>query len=516
MLNNWNSHKKNNTFAGKKTYCTIMWDYIRENMFQIFMIIHFMTVFIISAIMIHNHTKRDPLRTMMWIIVLYFLPVVGLILYVFFGQNYRKTKIFNRKNLKDMKYLDRLTRQQILMLHKNEIFEIYRDYPEKAGFKNIMTLLLNNSKALITEYNTIETYHTGKETFDAIKKALLSAKNHIHMEFYIIEDDVIGNEIKDILVQKAKEGVDVRVIYDDVGSWSLSGKFIGEIRKVNGRIHPFMKVRFPFFSSKLNYRNHRKILIVDGKVAFMGGINIADRYITGGRFGYWADTHIKLEGESVHSLQAIFLVDWYFVSKEILLRKRKKYFPDHPVSNRILVQVATSGPDSDWAGIMQAYFAIINGAKHHIYISTPYFTPNESVLTAIKTASLSGIDVRLMLPHKSDSHLVFWSTLSYLSELMDAGVKIYLYTKGFNHSKYITADGHLSAVGSANIDMRSFEHNFEVISIIYDENVTRQLEKSFQIDIQNNSKQVNREKWGNRPGYKTTIEGIARLLTPLL
>jgi cardiolipin synthase len=490
-----------------------MMDYVNNNMWLMFMTVHYVTVITVSAVMVRNHTKRDPIRTMMWVITLYFLPIAGLILYIFFGQNYRKNKIFSRKALKDMKYIDRLTRQQILMLRKSEIFE---DYPEKTGFKNIMTLLLNNSKAIITETNSIEMYHTGEETFKAIKEALLSAKDHIHMEFYIIEDDKIGNEIKEILIRKAKEGVNVRVIYDDVGSWSLSHKYIREIRRANGKIKPFMKVRFPFLSSKLNYRNHRKILVVDGKVAFMGGINIADRYITGGLFGYWADTHMKLEGESVQSLQAIFMVDWYFVSKEILLRKHKSYFPDYTVDEHILIQIVTSGPDSDWASIMQAYFSIINSAKHHIYITTPYFTPNEGVLTAIKTASLSGVDVRLMLPENNDSHLVYWCTLSYLGELMDAGVKVYLYNKGFNHSKFITADGHISAVGSANIDMRSFEHNFEVMAIIYDDQVTKQLEKSFQIDIQKNSKPVNPEKWENRPWYKHAEEGMARLLTPLL
>jgi cardiolipin synthase len=379
-----------------------------------------------------------------------------------------------------------------------------------------MTLLLNNSKAIITEYNSVEMYHTGEQTFEAIKKALLSAKDHIHMEFYIIEDDKIGNEIKDILIRKAREGVNVRVIYDDVGSWGLPKKYIREIRRANGKIEPFMKVRLPFLSSKLNYRNHRKILVVDGKVAFMGGINIADRYIDGGVFGYWSDTHMKIEGESVQSLQAIFMVDWYFVSKEILLRKHQIYVPDNTVNRQILIQIVTSGPDSDWASIMQTYFSVINSAKHHIYIATPYFTPNEGVLTAIKTASLSGVDVRLMLPEKNDSHLVYWSTLSYLSELMDAGVKVYLYNKGFTHSKFITADGHLSAVGSANLDMRSFEHNFEVMAIIYDEQITKELETSFQIDIQNNSKPVNPEKWENRPWYKNAEEGMARLLTPIL
>ena len=490
-----------------------MWNTINENLWQIALVANYLIAIVISVIMIRNHTKRDPLRTMMWTIVLFLLPVGGTGLYIFFGQNYRKTKIFNKKLFRDLKYIERLARRQVNLLQKKTIFD---NYPQHTGFKPIMTLLLNNSKALISEYNSITAYHTGGETFAAIKAALESAQNHIHMEFYIIEDDRLGNEIKDILVRKASEGVDVRVIYDDVGSWSLPRRYRRAIRRAGGKIHPFMKVRFPFLSSKLNYRNHRKILVVDGKLAFMGGINIADRYIDGGKFGYWADTHLKIEGEAIRSLQTIFLVDWYFVSGEILIRRHQKYFPELPVTGKTLVQVVASGPDSDWAGIMQAYFTIINSAEKHIYISTPYFMPNESILTAIKTASLSGVDVRLMLPERNDSRLVYWSTLSFLSDLMEAGVKVYLYSKGFNHSKFITADSRISAVGSANIDMRSFEHNFEVTSIIYDETFTRQLEKSFHIDIQNNSKPVHLDKWRKRPAYKTMVEGAARLLTPLL
>jgi cardiolipin synthase len=448
----------------------------------------------------------------MWIIVLIFLPSIGLVFYIFFGQNYRKVKIFNRKTLRDLKYIDRMIKQQLYMVRNDEIFEYY---PDKSKFKNIITLLLNNSKALLTEYNKINIYHDGKSTFNSIKKALLAANDSIHLEFYIIDNDNIGNEIKDILIRKAKEGVEVRVIYDDVGSWHLPKKYIKELKNAGIDIFPFMRVTFPSFTSKINYRNHRKIIVIDGKVGFMGGINIADRYIDGGTFGHWRDTHLRIEGEAVQMLQVIFLVDWYFVSKEILLRKRKKYFPGHFVDTRHLVQLATSGPDSDWASIMQAYFAAINNAKHHIYIITPYFTPNESILTAIKTASLSGIDVRLILPHKSESKLVYWSTLSYLTELMEAGVKVHLYRKGFNHAKAISIDGIFAAVGSANIDVRSFEHNFEITAIIYDEEITKKLERQFHADIRN-SIQINLKEWNKRPFYTTFKEGFARLFTPLL
>lgn len=487
-----------------------MWSFVVAHLFPILSATNFVLIFVICVVMIHN--KRDPIRTTMWIIVLIFIPIVGLIFYIFFGQNYRKTKIFNRKTLKDLKYIDRMIKQQLHMVRNDEVFEYY---PDKVKFKNIITLLLNNSKALLTEYNNIEVYNGGREAFEGIKKALLEATDSIHLEFYIINNDKIGNEIKDILLQKAQEGVEVRIIYDDVGSWSLSKKYINELKRAGVDIYPFMRVTFPILTSKINYRNHRKIIVVDGKIGFMGGINIADRYIDGGIFGHWRDTHLRIEGEAVQMLQSIFLVDWYFVSKEILLRRRKKYFPGHFVDTRHLVQIATSGPDSDWASIMQAYFAAINNAKRHIYINTPYFTPNESILTAIKTASLSGIDVRILLPEKSDSKLVYWSTLSYLTELMEAGVKVYLYRKGFNHAKVITIDGTFAAVGSANIDIRSFEHNFEVTAIIYDEEITRKIERQFHIDLRH-SNQINYKEWNKRPFYITFKEGFARLFTPLL
>lgn len=487
-----------------------MWSLFKTHLVPTLYAIYFVIAFVICVVMIHN--KRDPIRTTMWIIVLAFLPGIGLIFYIFFGQNYRKAKIFNRKALKDFKYIDRMIIQQLHMVRSNEVFEYY---PNKSKFKNIITLLLNNSKALLTEYNKIDVYHNGETTFDGIKKALNDAEDSIHLEFYIISDDVIGNQIKDILVQKARNGVTVRIIYDDVGSWSLPKKYKNELKDAGVHIYPFMRVTFPTFTSKINYRNHRKIIVVDGKVGFMGGINIADRYIDGGIFGYWRDTHLRIEGEAVQMLQIIFLVDWYFVSKEILLRQRKRYFPGHFVDSKHLLQIATSGPDSDWASIMQAYFAAINNAKHHIYINTPYFTPNESILTAIKTASLSGVDVRLLLPEKSDSRLVYWSTLSYLTELMEAGVKVYLYKKGFNHAKIITIDSEFVAVGSANIDVRSFEHNFEISAIMYDEGITKQIERQFHIDIQN-SRQINLKEWSKRPFYVTFKEGFARLFTPLL
>jgi cardiolipin synthase len=454
--------------------------------------------------------KLDPTKTISWSIVLVAFPFAGLIFYIFLGQNYRKEKIFNLKEMRDLRVIDQLSKQQITMFHKAGQYP-----PSVERSKNIITLLLNNSKAIFTEHNRVEIYSNGETTLAAMKAAMAQANDFIHLESYIIEDDKIGNEIKDLLIRKAREGVEVRVIYDDVGSWNLSKKYVRPLRQEGVEIAPFAKVHILHKSgTKVNYRNHRKILVVDGAVGFMGGINVADRYVTGGHFGAWRDTHLRIEGDAVNFLQAIFLTDWYFVTKK-LLGQRKRYYPPGKPCAPCPMQIVSSGPDSDWASVMQAYFAAIVQAKDHIYIITPYFTPNESILTAIKTASLSGVDVRLIIPARSDSKLVYSSTRSYFSELLEAGVKIYLFQKGFNHSKVMMVDGYFAAVGSANMDIRSFEHNFEIISLIYDENITRKLEAQFHEDI-GYSRLVRLRWWNRRSAWSKMKEALARLCSPLL
>ena len=374
--------------------------------------------------------------------------------------------------------------------------------------------ITNVNKALLTNHNRIRVLNNGTVTFDEIKAALRGARSSIHLEYYIIEDDPLGREIAEILIGKAREGVEVRLIYDDVGSWGLSRRYIRHLRNAGVEVQCFMRVVFPWLTSKVNYRNHRKILVVDGHIGFTGGINIAQRYLTGTKMGPWRDTHLKLEGEAVRMLQIVFMTDWYFVSKQ-QLTDHAKYLPPTTVRDECLVQIATSGPDSDWASIMQAFFAAITRAQHHIYISSPYFTPNEAVLTAIKVAALSGIDVRIMIPSRSDSKIVYWASRSYIGELIDANVKVYLYRKGFNHSKLIMIDGVFASVGTANMDMRSFEDNFEVSAIIYDRRITEELEEQFLEDL-SRCRLVTREYWETRPVLHNIYEAVARLFSPLL
>jgi cardiolipin synthase len=467
---------------------------------------------IIVTLMVYR--RRDPVKTMSWTLVLVLVPFAGIILYIFFGQNFRKEKIFNRMAVQTVKIVDDLSKRQAIRLLKNQI---PYDDAELIDYKNIITLLLNNSKSPISTNNDIEMYFNGTDMFNNFKKAILEAKEHIHIQFYILSPDKIGNEIKNLLIKKAQEGVAVRVLYDDVGSWNLCRKYIKSLRKAGVEIYPFMKVVFPWLTSKVNYRNHRKITVIDGKVGFVGGMNVADRYKDGNKlFKWWRDTHMRVIGDAAQSLQYQFLLDWYFVTKQLLIdQKNSTCFPDSESIGNAKVQIAASGPDSDWANIMQAYFAAISKAKKYIYITTPYFMPNESIITAIKVASLSGIDVRLMLSEKSDARISQWCTMSYLSELLEAGVKVYLYRKGFNHSKTLVIDGYFTSVGSVNMDNRSFEHNFEVTAIMYDKDIARKMEDQFKKDI-NSSRHVNLQQWEERSIMSKFSEGFARLFSPLL
>ena len=454
--------------------------------------------------------KGDPLKTISWLLVIFLLPIAGIILYFFFGKNYRKEKIFSRKGLIDLEQMRLLSDDQFVNLPNKDIF-----LSEKVRSKmNIMRLLLKSSKSLLTEKNKVTVLQNGRETFDSIIEAIENAKHHIHLEYYIIDDDHIGNLIRKLLIKKVQEGVKVRFIYDDVGCWSLPKHFVDSMTDGGIEVYSFLPVRFPQLTNKINYRNHRKIVVVDGSIGFMGGLNIADRYLQGSEeLGIWRDTHLRLEGEAVNSLQVIFLVDWYFVSDEIV--KGEPYFPPNLVDEHHFVQITTSGPDSDWASIMQAYFAAISSAKSTIYISTPYFMPNEGIITALKTASLSGLDVRILLPARSDSKVVFWSSRSYVSELLEAGIRIYFYEKGFPHSKLLLVDGVLCSVGTANMDIRSFDQNFEVSALIYDEAITMDLQRSYLTDLQN-STEIILEEWEKRPKWDGVKESVAQIFSPLL
>ena len=485
----------------------ILYD-IWKSMPSLVTILYFLTVVFIAILIILEN--RNPEKTISWILILVLLPFVGIVVYLFFGQEYRKTKMYSRKGLKDLEKLRNLTLEQLDNLPANQ-FQISKKLYSK---KRMMNLLLSNSNAILTNNNEIQILRNGAETFPEIFRVMEQARHHIHLEYYIIENDRIGNYLRELLIRKAGEGVEVRLIFDDVGSWELKKKFIRSMSDAGVKVDCFMKVRFPMLTSRVNYRNHRKILVVDGETAFVGGLNFADRYQDGvPGIGPWRDTHLKVIGGGATALQIIFMADWYFVSKEVL--KGEDYFKPFESGEGKLVQMTASGPDSDWESIGQAYFTAIASATDYVYISTPYLMPTDDIVTALKTSALGGIDVRIIVPGLSDAITPKWGTNSYIEELLEAGVKIYFYKAGFTHSKVIIADGVFSSVGTANLDFRSLETNFEVNAMIYDEEIAGVLATQF-LDDQEKSELIILEEWRNRPRMNKIKESFARIISPML
>jgi cardiolipin synthase len=373
--------------------------------------------------------------------------------------------------------------------------------------------LYKNSDAAVWANNKIEILSDGESTFKAMFDAIESAENHIHIEFFIFGNDIISNKLRELLIQKAKQGIRVRMIYDYLGSFNLSGIYIQSLKDAGVYVKPFLPLRLRLRRSKINFRNHRKVLIVDGKFGFTGGLNIADRYLFGNNLGKWRDTFVRFEGSVVHGLQSLFLTDWYFVERKLITDA--KYYPEPQVFENNLVQIVSSGPDSDWETIMQGISAAIMASKKYIFIHTPYFVPNDIVLHSVCIAALSGIDVRLMIPTKSDSRLSDACTSSYLGEILEAGVKVYRYKKGFLHSKAIVIDDNLSIVGSANLDERSFNQNFEANAFIFDRKTATHLKNLFIKDMQNCT-EISFQDWHNRKRNQKLKESIARLFSPLV
>ncbi len=483
------------------------WSFLQPSIWGVLSLLFLITSLAIAFIVVLE--KRSPEKTAAWVLALVLLPVIGLIIYLIFGQEYRKTKMFSRRGLKSLGRYRSLTSRQLRKLQKNEL-----QLPQAAmDNEKIVRLLMNNSHALLTTGNNLQILNNGDKTLKVIFAALEQAHHHIHLEYYIIEEDETGNRLKDILVRKSLQGIEVRVIYDDVGSWGLSRKYLKELKKAGADVQPFMEVRFPRLTSKVNYRNHRKIAIIDGETGFTGGINFADRYVKGQKkIGPWRDTHLMLKGDAVACLQVVFAADWYFVKRENLTGPA--YFKPMSEIENTAVQISASGPDSDWDSISQAFFAAISGARKEVFIVTPYLMPTPSILTALKTTALGGVDVRILIPAFSDALIPKWCSFSFVEELLEAGVRIFLYQKGFIHSKMMMVDGNFSSLGTTNLDFRSLETNFEVNAFIYDEPFTRQLKAYFNTDL-HNSQEVTMAEWKKRPWKSHLKESLAHLVSPM-
>lgn len=470
-----------------------------DHLILIFQILYVATA--LGTMIIVISENRNPLKTISWVLILLLLPLVGLIIYYFFGEDSRKQRLISHKMYK------KLNRRSI---GRKELLETLNPPAEYKGLVN----LLNRLKASPLYGGTSITFYSdGKEKFKALFEELEKAEKHIHIQYYIFLDDEMGCKTRDILVRKAAEGVEVRLIYDDVGSWKAKRKFFKDMQEKGIEVQPFLKVAFKFLTSRVNYRNHRKIVVIDGKVGFVGGMNVADRYIKGINGGVWRDSHLKMEGKGVAGLQTSFLIDWYSSRKEFLASDG--YYPLLENKGDNMLQLVTSGPVGPYKDIHLGILQAISNAKESIYIQTPYFVPTDSLLQVIQMAAMRGVDVRLMLPRDSDTTFVHIASRSFLKEVLDAKVNVYFFEAGFLHSKLMTVDNSLTITGSANMDMRSFEHNFEIDAFIYNEETCRQAQDIFFRDMEQ-STLLSPEEWDKRSRIEKFKESVMRLFSPLL
>lgn len=458
---------------------------------------------------------RSVSKTLAYLLFVFFVPVIGIIFYFSFGINYRKRKMYSRKLQVDEK-----VKREV----EKTLDQYNKSIPELENIsiqKNLKLInLVANRKAGNTSVlpnHSVEVLHNGEELFPKMIEELRKAQYHIHIEYYIYENDNIGNQIKDILIEKARQGVEVRFIYDDFGSKSIRKNIVRELQESGVQAYPFHKIYFILLANRLNYRNHRKIVVIDGKTSFVGGINVSDRYINPSPTGlYWRDMHLMIKGYSSLSLQRLFLSDWNFCSEENVLLDQK-YFPLNtiPYQNAVYTQIVSSGPDSDLPNILYAIIQAVNAAQKEVLLTTPYYVPDTSLQEALVIASLSGIDVRILVPKKGDSRAVDIVTKSFFDTLLRAGVKVYIYEKGFIHSKAFVIDGELGSVGTANLDMRSFDLNFEVSALVYDVRIAKELRDAFYKDLEN-AVQIDPQRWRKRPRIKRFIERFVRLTSPFM
>ncbi|MDR2388886.1 MAG: cardiolipin synthase [Tannerellaceae bacterium] len=460
------------------------------------------SVTILGLVFVVIAENRNPLKTIPWVIVLVFLPGLGLVFYFFFGQDNRKQRIISRRAYKRI-----MKRPQEGRKPSEDFCSVptpYAPLVHLLGYSNHCPLLYGTSISIFTN---------GSDKFNDLYEELQRATHHIHLQYYIFRDDPTGRKIQELLIAKALSGVNVRVLYDDVGCWNVKKRFFREMKKAGIEVYAFLRVAFPVFTSKVNYRNHRKIVVIDGKVGYMGGMNVAERYVQGTSWGNWRDTHFKFRGKGALGLQSAFLIDWYVASKKLL--NDKAYYPPAPVFGDNIMQLLTSGPVGPWRTLLQAVIFLVANAKKYVYIQTPYFLPTEGLNQALQTAALGGIDVRLMLPKRSDTRVANMASHSFIGDLVKAGAKIYLYESGFLHSKVVVSDDALTCIGSANMDFRSFEHNFEITAFVYQEGFASQMKKIFVHDMLHCEK-INPSHWLKRPLRQRLTESFLRLFSPLL
>ena len=442
-----------------------------------------------------------------WSLTVIIMPFLGPILYYLFGINRRKFKLFKLKQDEKRKLYSETYKE--LKGGEQSVHE-FTDYKHNK----IASLIRSNSYFAPYEGNKITLLNDGDEAFNSIFKAIEAAQKFIHLQYFILEQGDLLDRLYELFAKKIKEGVEIRMLYDSLGSHALGGKVVKRFKKIGVQAYPSLPIRFGNLLFTLNYRNHRKIMVIDGNVGFTGGFNVSDKYIKPiSDLGLWQDMHLKIEGPAVNSLQRIFVKDYHFASNEDLLLQ-DRYFPKVNAVGTSIAQVVSSGPDSKYPAIMQQYLTMINTAEKSICIANPYFIPGQPVLEALRIAALSGIEVNLLTPKKSDSLLAKYSMFSSFESLLNVGANIYL-RPDFSHSKVIVIDGEIASVGSGNFDYRSFEHNFETNMLIYDQQIVQTIDELFRDHCKKNVR-LELAKFKNRSIFIKFMEGLAKFFSPLL
>ncbi|MGL4742323.1 MAG: cardiolipin synthase [Sarcina sp.] len=452
--------------------------------------------------------RKDTTSTWAWLLILIFIPIVGVILYLLLGQGISKEKRFRQKISADHaknEYLKKIKTTN----NYNAASELNKD---------LIIMNYINCNSLYTRNNSLDFFFDGKELFNDIIDEIKGAQNFVHMQYYIFRSDSWGSKILDVLCEKASEGIEVKLQVDGMGNF-ISKEYISKLKQAGGKFEVFFPSIFKKINLRANYRNHRKFLVIDGKVGYLGGFNIGKEYAGEGELGYWRDTHLKIEGEAVNAIEERFVLDWTHTSKEKIDDSFKKYFNHHQTDffeHSVPLQIISSGPDHEKEHIKNTYMKIINKATTRICIQTPYLVPDMSILDSLKIAALSGVEVNIMLPAQADHFFIPWVANTYIGTLLEYGVNIYKYNpKGFIHAKTMVADSIISSVGTANMDLRSFLLNFETNAVIYSSKKAIELERKFDEDLKLCTR-LTKEDFNARPKKTKFLESIFRLLSPIM
>lgn len=457
---------------------------------------------IFGTILVIIFENRNPVKTIAWCMVLTFMPVIGLLLYILFGMDNRHRRLIKEDDLSRLKGITEIIQGG----------DISSDIP--AQYKPLAGMLHKMNRAYPLSGNNVEIITDFQTMSDRLIADIEGARHHINMLFFKFEDDAAGRRIADALIRKSEEGVQVRLIYDDAGNLMVPRRFYRKLRKHGIQVRGFIRIFLPILSRDYNSRNHRKVVVIDGRVGYMGGMNIAQRYAEGLKWGIWRDTHMRITGPAVSELQTSFLTDWKFTKGDE--PDLAPMYPYNPPCGNTLMQIVTGGPMDKWNVMMQAYMTAIASARHHAYLQSPYFIPPEPIMKTLQNAALSGVDVRVMIPYRGDKGVLPpWASRSYFKEALNAGIRIYLYSKGYMHAKTMTIDDSLVTIGSTNIDFRGFEQDFEINAFMYDESMARQQRDIFLEDLKD-AELIDPLEWDKRPLLDKAKESAARIFSQVL